>query len=163
MTGFYKLNLGSGDMPRKGYINIDINPEKKEYIDLFFDVTNKLPFEDESVIEIYSHHLVEHIDPEQFVLMLKDWFRVLIKGGRVEINTPDIEGIMKEFLTTSYKRKEELMTGLIGYPEDPLMRHHIIYWSGKLEEMLSDAGFSSVEVVYQSQCNCPAMKLTATK
>jgi len=50
-----------------------------------------LPFGDNSIDEIHSSHVLEHLYKEQVVLTLKEWFRVLKVGGKLTIFVPDLE------------------------------------------------------------------------
>ena len=70
-----KLNLGCNDFKLKGFINIDIDPRVNP--DVVADVC-KLPYEDNSVEEIYAGHVLEHIP--MYIDALKEWHRVLQPG-----------------------------------------------------------------------------------
>ena len=99
-----KLNLGSHGSNMDGYINVDLFDDSA---DLKADVTN-LPFEDNSVDEIYAAHILEHmrmtneyephlcnaINPKTVHEVLNEWKRVLKPGGRLEIRVPDFERII---------------------------------------------------------------------
>lgn len=76
-----KLNLGCGAFPRKEFINIDIDP--KAPADIRLDTRKPLPFKDNTVSYIYSEHFFEHIDYLHLTAfrILKDWLRLLHKGG----------------------------------------------------------------------------------
>ena len=81
------LNLGSGTSRKQDYLSVDLyTPEA----DVMIDLTRPLPFDDESVDNIYASHVVEHFSREEWESMRKDWVRVLKKGGAIEIRCPDI-------------------------------------------------------------------------
>lgn len=88
-----KLNLGCNEWNIKGFINIDIDKNDKIKPDLQADCSD-LPFEDNSVDEIYAGHMLEHFDMTENVL--EEWHRVLKPGGRITICIPDIERALKE-------------------------------------------------------------------
>jgi SAM-dependent methyltransferase len=72
-----KLNLGCGAKKRKGWVNCDF--DKKMKPDKCFDLNDKWPFEDESVDEIYSSYVAEHVrDINNFI---SETNRVLKRGG----------------------------------------------------------------------------------
>ena len=52
------------------------------------DGTN-LPFKDDVVDVVYSSHLIEDIAPERTNLVLREWNRVLKRGGHMIIMHPD--------------------------------------------------------------------------
>lgn len=90
-----KLHLGCGKNIKEGYINIDKYVEFPgvEKLDIF-----NLPYADNSVDEILSEHLVEHIgfkDEEKF---WTECARVLKPGGKLITETPDMEWLCKQFL-----------------------------------------------------------------
>lgn len=85
-----RLNLGCNDLPLEHFINIDIDPRVNP--DLVADSLN-LPYEDDSIDEIYAGHLLEHTTPDEEAI--KEWHRVLKKGGKITITVPDIEKSLK--------------------------------------------------------------------
>lgn len=94
-----KLNLGCGQKHKKGYLNIDI----QEPCDLKHDLRTPLPFDDNSVDEIFTEGFI-------WLLSRKEWewnnegglkreiVRVLKPGGRLEIVFLDFKYIIKAFL-----------------------------------------------------------------
>lgn len=90
-----KLHLGCGKNIKPEYINVD------GYVELpgveKLDILN-LPYEDESVDEILTEHMVEHIpfkDEEKF---WRECFRLLKKGGKLTVEAPDMEWLCEQFL-----------------------------------------------------------------
>jgi predicted SAM-dependent methyltransferase len=57
-----------------------------------------LPFPSDSVDHILSSHFLEHVFPSEAEKIIKDFHRVLKKGGTIHIIVPDIEFIVKEYL-----------------------------------------------------------------
>ncbi len=167
-----KLNLGSGNSPRReGYLNVDIVPG--ENVDLVFDLSKKLPFGAESIDEIYSHHLFEHLINYEEVL--DDWYRVLTPGGRLEINTPNMDGICHDWVDLeihpyvqlgpfsspeAYKR--HLIKMAIG-ESGGYMRHQSLFWPDEIKRVLETHRFSVDDIKVESQCAGPAMKVLAHK
>ncbi|MCP6720479.1 MAG: class I SAM-dependent methyltransferase, partial [Patescibacteria group bacterium] len=62
------------------------------------DIETTLPYEDNTVDKIYCSHALEHCAMVAVPKMLKDWERVLTKGGGIEIIVPEIEACMRTFL-----------------------------------------------------------------
>ena len=81
-----KLNIGCGQYPIKGYINIDKLPKWSEHN---YDAW-ELPYEDNSVDEIYAGHVVEHLPYDKIMDTLKEWNRVLSPAGKVIVVIPDM-------------------------------------------------------------------------
>jgi predicted SAM-dependent methyltransferase len=103
------LNLGCGGRPLRGYINIDMDtldqirtryPNQVFEDDLIvvqYDIFN-LPFLNDSVDEVRSEGLIEHlpfIDESRFFYEV---LRVLKPGGRLYLSTVDFEMVAKQWL-----------------------------------------------------------------
>lgn len=83
--GALKINLGCGNKPLKGYLNVDVY--KFKGVDLQQDL-NKYPykFKSNSADEILCSHIIEHLyEPDR---CLSDLYRILKKGGKLTIRTP---------------------------------------------------------------------------
>jgi predicted SAM-dependent methyltransferase len=79
MQDILKLDLGCGKNKVAGYTGIDINPNSNA--DIVASVL-ELPFDDNSVDEIYSSHLVEHFDPREAQIFFDEIYRVLKLGSK---------------------------------------------------------------------------------
>ena len=79
-----KIEIGGGSTPRGGgFINLDI----LEIADIKIDLeTEPIPFEDDSVDEVYSAHCLEHV--VNAVGVLRDVLRVCKTGAEVELRFP---------------------------------------------------------------------------
>jgi predicted SAM-dependent methyltransferase len=80
-----KLNLGCGYDIKEGYINIDM--KQNNGVDIVVDLNEcKLPFEDNTVDEIYMAHILEHIiDRYTFI---QECYRVLKPNGVLLVKLP---------------------------------------------------------------------------
>ena len=79
------LNLGCGQFPKPGYINLDLDPNSKA--DLIHDLRQfPYPFEDESFSRIEASHLLEHLS-DPFSVM-KEIHRIAKPGAIVDIRVP---------------------------------------------------------------------------
>jgi SAM-dependent methyltransferase len=74
-------------MKYEGWINVDF--DAKYNPEVVADART-LPFEDNTVDELYSSHLLEHFGYEEPVL--EEWHRVLRPGGKITIVVPDLIG-----------------------------------------------------------------------
>jgi predicted SAM-dependent methyltransferase len=93
-----KLNLGCGTNNKgEGWTNIDLYSPLAH---IRHDLTNPLPFADETVDQIFSSHLIEHFTREEWELVRKDWLRVLKPGGTLEIHCPNFIGCITGYLAT---------------------------------------------------------------
>ena len=78
------LHLGCGNIKKEGYINIDI--DKNVNPDMVLDLTEPLPFENESVDDIICINTLEHIPNP--VNLLRECHRVLKPKGKFRFRVP---------------------------------------------------------------------------
>jgi SAM-dependent methyltransferase len=87
----YRIELGGGRSPAKkdkGFLNLD-HLSGCAQVDIVCDLSApnlRLPFEDQSVCEVYSSHTLEHVDCP--VAVLREVCRVCSVGARAEIRVP---------------------------------------------------------------------------
>lgn len=80
-----KLNLGCGDKPDKGFVNVDIR--KADGVDLVHNLNVfPYPFPNASADYIKMCHVLEHL--EKPLLVLKECHRILKRGGMLWIEVP---------------------------------------------------------------------------
>jgi predicted SAM-dependent methyltransferase len=93
-----KINLASGQRPfKKPWTNIDLIDQGYP-VDILTDAKDLNMFADESVDIIVAHHLVEHIAIHELNDYLKEWRRVLKKGGILAVFVPDLRALDKAWL-----------------------------------------------------------------
>ncbi|GAB4188350.1 MAG: hypothetical protein OHK0024_28790 [Thalassobaculales bacterium] len=143
-----RLNLGCGDKPLPGYINLD-RARRGRGPDLICDLTAPLPFADGTVAEILSVHMIEHLDRWQVPEILARWRRALRPGGRIVLECPNLLSACAAILADpegaveADGRGRRGMWPLYGDPSwrDPLMMHRWGYTPGSLIKLLREAGF----------------------
>jgi SAM-dependent methyltransferase len=85
----YTVNIGCGDKPLQGWLNVDVHPKA----DLHIDIRRPLPLPDCSCAVIYSEHVIEHFAyPGEVEQVLADWYRALMPRGVLDVGFPDTEG-----------------------------------------------------------------------
>ena len=94
-TGITRLNLGSGGKTIPGFINCDLFPQPG--VDEIFSL-DEIPYADRSVDEISSEHALEHLPRLQGEKAIKEWSRVLKRGGKLSLKVPDLEECCRQFL-----------------------------------------------------------------
>ena len=127
-----KLNLGCGEFPLKDFVNIDA------YEGLGVDLVcnaMKLPYEDNSIEEIYLGHVMEHNKLSEARKILKECIRVLKPLGKIGIVIPDKD------LAPEYFIKGE------SFPDKPYKAHHS-YWNLEmLKKEVKKVGFEDIETM----------------
>ncbi len=153
-----KLHLGCGTIVMNGWLNTDLNPRSGDIA--FLDIEEPLPFPNDSFEYIYSEHLIEHIALEKAIFHLAECRRVLKKGGKLRIATPNLLFLIKYFVHSGKSAVEEKYLKKIideYYPqlgfhhEAILINHFFRHWGHKfifdpttLSWALQSAGFSEV-------------------
>jgi predicted SAM-dependent methyltransferase len=94
-----KLNLGCGAYPKEGWTNYDLLAYPGV---VSRDLTRGLPEPAGSVSLIFSEHFLEHLDQGPALLLLKDCWRVLRPGGKLQLVMPDLGRIAAMYHTKDY-------------------------------------------------------------
>lgn len=156
--GLLKLNLGAGKNPIEGWVNADFVPENSDV--LYIDVRKKMPFKSNTFDYIISEHLIEHLSREEGKKMVKECFRILKKGGKIRISTPNIA-----FIASLYKKNnnnkyyikkitKRFLKDFYGEDYRPVFvinnafynwGHKFLYDERLLMETLKEAGFKGIK------------------
>ncbi len=124
-----KLNIGCGNDKKEGYINIDTI--QTGIADIICEAWQLIKFQDNSVDEVFSSHMIEHLTEPNISLTLKEWHRVLKTDGKLIIRCPNFPLYIKEYL---YSQE--------SYRNDWGLRN-IFGWQDRGEGMLHRTGFST--------------------
>lgn len=107
----YKLHIGCGTDYKEGWINIDNNSDNNiEILDLSWDMTNPLPFEDNSIDFIFNEHFIEHLTVQESRNAIYDFMRVLRPGGVLRIATLDLKSEVNDYLTLPLNKNPVIKT-----------------------------------------------------
>lgn len=179
-----RLNLGCGGRPLPEFINVDMDSLeqlRRRYPDQTFDESLilrnfdifNLPFADETVDEIRTDALIEHLSFEEEPKFFYEVKRVLKVGGIFDFSTPDFESAVRDWLaakdewkdffrsdpeavaqqhwfgTYTYKPENRWgypMAMIFGPQNSPGQFHKNAYTLPKIEAILKRIGFQSFEV-----------------
>jgi LPS sulfotransferase NodH/predicted SAM-dependent methyltransferase/carbonic anhydrase/acetyltransferase-like protein (isoleucine patch superfamily) len=160
MNGAVKINVGCGEKPLPDYINIDVRDIPG--VDVVADA-RRLPFDDGSLAEIASFHLVEHFRKHHLkTVVLPYWHRLLARDGCLRIVCPNWEAMLERLNDGRMSLAEfSLVTfGAQDYEGDD---HFAMYTPDTLTEVLQQVGFNRVEVIERERMNgmCPEMEIIA--
>jgi predicted SAM-dependent methyltransferase len=153
--GPLKLNVGCGTDYKDGWINIDNNSDDNIVkLDLNWDLRKPLPFPDNSVDFIFNEHFMEHLTVEEGQAALKDFKRVLKKGGVLRVAMPDLEMVVDDYLNVPIKKNKVLKAFGLEFIETraELINMSFRWWGHKwlydweeLDRRLKQAGFSKIK------------------
>jgi tetratricopeptide (TPR) repeat protein/SAM-dependent methyltransferase len=144
-----RLNLGCGDKILPDYVNVDVVASRAGKVpDVMCDLHQLTPFEDNSVDEILSVHVVEHFWRWEVLDILKEWVRVLKPGGKMILECPNLKSACEEFLRNPEAAAfggpegQRSMWVFYGDPrwQDPYMVHRWGYTPDSLAKLMQEAG-----------------------
>jgi len=180
-----KLEIGSGNMPTKGYKHLDINANAPD-VDYVGDIRalitedydiEKYPnlkfISNETFEEIKAYHFIEHIQWIYQEALFRLFYQWLLPGGRLNLQTPDLEWIVQSYLHRKKKSWLTLKNKQYVFPdkEHPQLTdsgnpiqfhqwvnykifsgcspgdfHHCLYDAESLERTLEKIGYQSINV-----------------
>ena len=164
------LQLGAGPNALEGWLNTDIAPSGPGVA--YLDATRPFPLPDETFDYVFSEHQIEHIEARHALPMLRECFRVLNRGGRLRLATPDLAVVIALYEEGSNERYLDYVIALARGDADSgrgaaaidaltatpqgkrafvineVVRwygHQFIYDEATLTALLGQAGFGGIE------------------
>ena len=106
------LNIACGDhiTLNKNWINLDYEANNKIVVKC--DLINNIPFEKNTVSNIYLSHFIEHISLDKVDYFLNNCFNILETHGKIRIVTPDFYEMSSSFVK-AYENKNYDIAELI--------------------------------------------------
>ena len=169
-----RANIGCGNVPLKGYINVDKyyypgseakqldqktvgdwqDTEDSKWI--YGDATD-LPLPDDTFDKVIMVHCLEHLDMEQGNLAIKQLHRICKPGGIVEIEVPDLlKGcelmptvhITEDGDNQPWHRVMGILYGAVGEEHGGQGQYHLCgYTKEYLIFKLKERGFKNIEEI----------------
>ena len=161
-AGALRLNLGCGHLPMADYINVD--GRELPGVEVVADVTD-LPFDEGSVDEIRSAHLLEHFPEEQLLRqVLPYWHSRLRPGGVLRATVPDAAAMLAGHADGSVSF-DDLRAVLYGGQEYEGDFHFTMFTAASLGALLERSGFEDVTVEAQGRPNdiCLELQVSARR
>ena len=126
------------------------------------DATKKFPFEDCTFDYVYSEHFIEHVDYTTGLEVLRECFRVLKRGGKIRVTTPDLKFLMRLYDTEKTELERMYIKNILSsfyynregdeYPDAFILNnnfrawgHRFIYDCKTLSDSLKICGFINVK------------------
>jgi predicted SAM-dependent methyltransferase len=166
-----RLNIGCGQKPFPGWVNLDFDPRYANGADLFWDVAHGLPFPADSCQFIYNEHVLEHIPVKEGVTFLAECLRVLQPGGVLRIGMPCLADVVRQYQENDWRGPwmaevgcEEIQTRAecinIGFRA---WGHQWLYDAEELERRMREAGFVQIESMKWGESNHEALRSRETR
>ena len=147
-SGFQRVHLGPGQKKYiAGWINVDANMFTA-HCDVWADLRDPLPFRDNSIDAVYSHHVVEHLP--DIPRHIAEVFRCLKPGGAYRVGAPNGDSAIQKFLqgdSTWFGDWPEKRRSAGGRLNNFILcknEHLAIVTQSYLRELLEDAGFREI-------------------
>lgn len=140
-----KLNVCCGDDYREGYVNIDFSDKRSDgksiKVDLKRDVLrNGLPYDDSSIDEIVFRESLEHFNRHDGLKILRELFRVLKVGGRLDLTVPPALQQLKILLMQmSSAKKTSISDFLEAHEKFSVWKYHDDLMGGTREGSIGDS------------------------
>lgn len=147
-----KLHIGCAEIRRNGYINIDVR--KTPATDVVTEAWNLKIYNNNSIDEIYTRHMFEHLDPNEARVVLSEWSRVLKDNGVLHIIVPDLIFHCKQLLERASDPKElnHALCSIYGWRDERrggsiFDAHKWGYTKETLIKLIKEYGFTIFEKV----------------
>ena len=139
-----RLHLGCGKRNFPGFINIDRSNYK--HIHFKRNVNNLKIFKNNSVDMIYASHVLEYFDINEAKSVLKEWKRVLIKGGLLRISIPNFKSLIKVYKRTN--NIEKIIGPLFGRMKsnEKIIYHKYVYDYKAIYKLLKSLKFKKIKL-----------------
>lgn len=148
------INFGCGEKTQENWINIDASYNPNTY---YYDLREKLPFQNGQVKHIHCEHFLEHLEFDLGQSFLTECYRILAENGTIRIIVPDAG----KYLAAYLENQEDFFTKLVnlGGTQKPMKTRieiinqmfrmggdHKFAWDYEtLELYLKEAGFKDVQ------------------
>jgi predicted SAM-dependent methyltransferase len=165
-----KVNIGCGYEPFPGWTNLDLDSASRA--DISWDVTDGLPFANDTCVFIYNEHFLEHLPIQDGVRFLKECHRSLQKGGVLRVAMPSLQEVVRQYYENDWagkpwlekygytwiKTRAEYIN--IGFRE---WGHQWLYDAEELDRRLREAGFNQIDAVAWGESKYPELRSRETR
>ena len=153
-----KLHIGCGENYIDGWLNADYDSRSDNV--LRFDATRRFPFERDIFDFVFTEHMIEHVSYTGARNMLAECYRVLRRGGKIRISTPDLESVVALRNAEKTPQQVEYIAYHCEAHDSPyqhevfvindffrLWGHIFIYDEESLKRLMEQVGFVSINRV----------------
>jgi predicted SAM-dependent methyltransferase len=159
-----KLNIGCGRDIKSGYVNMDLYPVGPSVVS---GDAQDLPFDDNSIEEIYARDVLEHITHTKTLPTLRHWFAKLKPGGKLFIQSTCLKLLCKYALSKisagDPNGVKDAICRFFGRQTHPSRIHYTSMDRVMMDKLLLEAGFTA-EPKYESGFgNGTNMRITILK
>jgi len=156
-----KLQLGTGQNLLEDWLNTDVNPDPSPDLGgiVFLDAKKPFPIEDGTFDYVFLEHVIEHVQFNEGLSLLRECHRILKPDGRIRIATPDLETLIQLHTTQKTDIQKRYVNWIVDkfLPEVGIYsecfvinnafrnwRHQFIYDHATLQLAMERTGFVNV-------------------
>ena len=143
-----KLHIG-GCVHAEGWEVLNANAGSS--VDHVGDARDLSRFADGTFSDVYASHVVEHFDYQgELRKTLREWWRVLVAGGRLYVSVPDLDVLARLFLDRqrlSERDRYQVMRMMFGGHVDRYDYHQVGLNEEFLGTLLRSAGYVKIRRV----------------
>ena len=165
-----KLQIGAGRIDYSGWLNSDIDPGPGE---VYLDLTQRFPLPDGSFQYIFGEHVIEHLNYNDGLAMLRECSRVLAPGGKIRLATPNLLKYLQLFRDPKTQEIDNYLNAKLlwhSWPQTPdrenmilnlEMRsfgHQFLYDPRTLTDRLTQVGFRMITEFSPGESDDPQLR-----
>jgi len=143
-----KLNIGSGKTTRPGYTSWDIIDGHSAY---------PLDLPDASVDAIYASHILEHFGHREVLPVLREWVRVLVPGGLLQVAVPNFDQVIVEYQNGN---RDMVEMWLMGGQTNQYDQHRSLWSPAKLRRAFELVGLENIQPWTSNLTDCAALPIS---
>jgi predicted SAM-dependent methyltransferase len=143
-AGRIRLHIG-GQIAHADWKILDVRPGP--HVDFVGHCTNLSAFDDDSVLEIYASHVIEHLGyAQELPVALGEFLRVLEPGGMLRAGVHDLNALCALFLdpALNFEERFHVMRMMFGGQINRADFHYVGLNEEFLRKYLQDAGFVDI-------------------
>lgn len=138
-----KLNVGCGSVRKEGYINIEAKrTSASDMVGNALQLDQK--FRPNSIDEIYSSHMFEHLDKKDASEFLDICHKLLKKQATLFLAIPCLDYVVDLWMQKKMT-DEEFINSLHGIQRDPYDHHRMSYTIATFTKLVESKGFKKIK------------------
>ena len=147
-----RFNMGCGRDRLEGYMGVDMHSDTDIKMDIM-----ELDLPEGCADEIFGSHVIEHFPQHRAPGVLANWHKTLKDGGKLVLETPDLEGLCKDYLEQSGADQHMTAMCIFGAHVDritpetekngALSPHLWGYTPKSLADLCAHVGFKDIQIL----------------
>lgn len=140
-----KLNVGCGDFRADGWVNVDVIENDEVKPDLVCSLQNLYSYVAD-VEQVYFGHVLEHVDRDDVIISLRNFWKSCVPGCKIAIVGPDALRAWNGVINGTVTRHEALgaTLGACRWSGD---EHRWVCYEDELMRLVKTSGLSDVRSV----------------